>query len=66
MTNNMRTVIKHTQDSDMKVDMISLLEGDIFTLKEPDGTMVGKYKAVSHAYINEDGIATVKCDLLND
>lgn len=66
MTNNIRTIIKHTHDSDMKVDMISLLEGDIFTLKEPDGTMVGKYKAVDNAYINEDGITTVMCDVFND
>lgn len=66
MTNKMRTVIKHTQDGDMKVDMISLLAGDIFTLKEPDGTMVGKYKATDHAYLNDDGIETVMCDLIND
>jgi hypothetical protein len=56
---DMRIVIKHTSNGNSVVDMMDLEKGDIFTLKESDEVIVGKYKADGNPYRNKDGIATI-------
>lgn len=54
-----RTVIKHEGDQDVLVEMKDLVENDKFTLKEPDGTLVGTYIADSKSFKNDAGIQTI-------
>jgi hypothetical protein len=59
---DMRTVIKHTPVNDVVVEMMDLKKGDVFTLKESDTVVVGKFRAADNPYLNEDGVATINCD----
>jgi hypothetical protein len=59
---DMRTVIKHTPVNDVAVEMMDLKKGDVFTLKESDTVVVGKFRAADNPYLNEDGVATINCD----
>tara|TARA_R110000851_G_scaffold139427_2_gene276409 strand:+ start:72 stop:260 length:189 start_codon:yes stop_codon:yes gene_type:complete len=59
---DMRTVIKHTPVNDVVVEMMDLKKGDVFTLKESDTIVVGKFRAADNPYLNEDGVATINCD----
>ena len=59
---DIRSVTKHTTQGDVMSKMMDLKEEDIFTLNEPDGTLVGKFKATGSPYLNEDNIATIMCD----
>jgi protein subunit release factor B len=59
---DMRTVIKHTSKSDVAVKMMDLKKGDVFTLKESDTVVVGKFEACDTPYLNEAGIATIMCN----
>ena len=59
---DMRTVIKHTPVNDVVVEMMDLKKGDVFTLKESDTIVVGKFRAADNPYLNEDGVATINCN----
>lgn len=60
----MRKVTKHTPQGDVVVEMMELVEGDTFTLQEPDNVIVGKFKAAGNPYLNKDKIATIMCDYI--
>jgi hypothetical protein len=59
---DMRTVIKHTPVNDVVVEMMDLKKGDVFTLRESDTVVVGKFRAADNPYLNEDGVATINCN----
>jgi hypothetical protein len=59
---DIRAVTKHSTQGDIALRMMDLKEEDIFTLKEPDGTVVGKFKATGSPYFNKDNVATIMCD----
>jgi hypothetical protein len=59
---DIRLATKHTTQGDVPIKMMDLKEEDVFTLKEPDGTVVGKFKAAGSPYLNEDNVTTILCD----
>jgi hypothetical protein len=59
---DMRTVIKHTTENDVVVGMMDLKKGDVFTLKDSETVVVGKFRAADNPYLNEDGVTTIMSD----
>ena len=61
---DMRIVIKHTPVNDVVVEMMDLKKGDVFTLKDSDTVVVGKFRAADNPYLNENGVATIMSDTI--
>jgi len=51
-----------SQGEYVPISFSELKKGDVFFLDEPDGTCLGRFLAVSDAYLNENNVWTVNTE----